>query len=255
VTYGRRVLVHPDVPSLVGAVAARFLTKLVDLLEDRDEVHIALTGGTVGTDVLRGVAGSPMRDSIDWGRVHFWWGDERFVPKHDRDRNEVQARDALLASLPTPEDHIHPFLASDEIGDLEAAAEAYSAELRAHAHGEAAVPRFDITFLGVGPDGHVASLFPGFPQHDGPATVIGVRNAPKPPPDRLSLTYPALNESARIWLVLAGAEKASALGLALAGASPSEVPSAGVQGRKRTVYFVDRAAASQVPQNLIGNEY
>jgi 6-phosphogluconolactonase len=255
VTYGRRVLVHPDVPSLVGAVAARFLTKLVDLLDERDEAHIALTGGTVGTDVLRGVAGSPMRGSIDWGRVHFWWGDERFVPKHHEDRNEVQARSALLGSLPTPEDHIHPFPASDEIGDLEDAADAYATELRAHAHGGLAVPRFDITFLGVGPDGHVASLFPGFPQHDGPATVIGVRNAPKPPPDRLSLTFPALNESARIWLVLAGAEKASALGLALAGASPNEVPSAGVQGRKRTVYFVDQAAASQVPQNLIGNEY
>jgi 6-phosphogluconolactonase len=255
VTYGRRVLVHPDLPSLVGAVAARFLTKLVDLLEQRDEVHIALTGGTAGTDVLRGMAGSPMRDSIDWTRVHFWWGDERFVPKQDPDRNEKQARDALLTQLPTPEDHIHPFPASDEIADLDAAAAAYAEELARHANGEAAVPRFDITFLGVGPDGHVASLFPGFPNHEGPGTVIGVRDSPKPPPNRLSLTFPALNESTRIWLVLAGAEKASALGLALAGASPSEVPSAGVQGRKRTVYFVDQAAASQVPQNLIASQY
>lgn len=254
-TIGRRVLVHPDLPSLVGAVAARFLTKLVDLLDDRDQVHIALTGGTAGTDVLRGVASSPMRGSIDWTRVHFWWGDERFVPKDDPDRNEKQAREALLAALPTPEEQIHPFPASDEIADLDAAAAAYAAELRRHAHGDESVPRFDITFLGVGPDGHVASLFPGFPRHEGPATVIGVRDAPKPPPNRLSLTFPALNESARIWLVLAGAEKASALGLALAGASASEVPSAGVQGRKRTVYFVDRAAASQVPQDLIVNEY
>jgi 6-phosphogluconolactonase len=255
VTYGRRVLVHPDVPTLVGAVAARFLTKLVDLLEERDQVHIALTGGTVGTDVLRGVATSPMWDGIDWTRVHFWWGDERFVPRDDPDRNERQAREALLASLPTPEQNIHPFPASDELPDLEQAAATYGEELRRHANGGAAVPRFDITFLGVGPDGHVASLFPGFPDHDGPGTVIGVRNAPKPPPDRLSLTFPALNESTRIWLVLAGAEKASALGLALAGASPNEVPSAGVQGRKRTVYFVDQAAASQVPQNLIASQY
>jgi 6-phosphogluconolactonase len=255
VTYGRRVLVHPDLPSLVGAVAARFLTKLVDLLDERDEVHIALTGGNAGTDVLRGVAGSPMRDSIDWTRVHFWWGDERFVAKEDPERNEKQAREALLDRLSTPEDHIHPLPATDEIADLEAAAAAYAEELALHANDGAAVPRFDITFLGVGPDGHVASLFPGFPNHHGPATVIGVRDAPKPPPDRLSLTFPALNESTRIWLVLAGAEKASALGLALAGASPSEVPSAGVQGRRGTVYFVDQAAASQVPQNLIVNEY
>jgi 6-phosphogluconolactonase len=255
VTYGRRVLVHPDVASLVGAVSARFLTKLVDLLEDREQVHISLTGGTSGTDVLREVGRSPMRDSIDWTRVHFWWGDERFVPKDDPERNEKQAREALLASLPTAEDHIHPFPASDEIEDLDAAAAAYAAELQRYAHGDGSVPRFDITFLGVGPDGHVASLFPGFPNHDGPQPVIGVRDAPKPPPNRLSLTLPALNESARIWLVLAGAEKASALGLALAGASASEVPSAGVQGRKHTVYFVDRAAASQVPPELIANEY
>jgi 6-phosphogluconolactonase len=255
VTYGRRVLVHPDVASLVGAVSARFLTKLVDLLDDREQVHISLTGGTVGTDVLRGVAASPMRDSIDWSRVHVWWGDERFVAKDDPERNEKQAREALLDLLPIPEDHIHPFPASDEIEDLEAAAAAHSEELRRHAHGDGSVPRFDITFLGVGPDGHVASLFPGFPDQDGPQPVIGVRDAPKPPPNRLSLTLPALNESARIWLVLAGAEKASALGLALAGAAASEVPSAGVQGRKRTVYFVDRAAASQVPQDLIANEY
>ncbi len=254
-TNGRRVLVHPDVPTLVGAVAARFLTKLVDLLEERDEVHIALTGGTVGTDVLRGVATSPMRDGIDWTRVHFWWGDERFVPKDDPERNERQARDALLTSLPTPDENIHPFPASDEIADLAEAADRYAVMLREAAHGDAVAPKFDITFLGVGPDGHIASLFPGFPDHDGPGPVIGVRNAPKPPPDRLSLTMPVLNASIRVWMVLAGAEKASALGLALAGVSPNEVPAAGVQGRKRTVYFVDQAAASQVPQNLIASQY
>jgi 6-phosphogluconolactonase len=255
VTNERRVLVHPDVDALTAAVAARFLTKLVDLLDDYDSVNVVLTGGTVGTGTQRAIASSGMRNTIDWSRVHFWWGDERFVPKQDPDRNEKQARDALLTQLPTPEDHIHPFPASDEIADLDAAAAAYAEELARHANGEAAVPRFDITFLGVGPDGHVASLFPGFPNHEGPGTVIGVRDSPKPPPNRLSLTFPALNESTRIWLVLAGAEKASALGLALAGASPSEVPSAGVQGRKRTVYFVDQAAASQVPQNLIASQY
>ena len=82
-----------------------------------------------------------------------------------------------------------------------------------------------------------------------------VRNAPKPPPDRLSLTLPAINTSQRVWMVLSGAEKASALGLALAGASEDEVPVAGVQGRKRTVFFVDQAAAAQVPERLIAPEY
>ncbi len=253
-TNERRVLVHPDVDALTAAVAARFLTKLVDLLDDYDTANIVLTGGTVGAGTQRAIASSGMRNTIDWNRVHFWWGDERFVPKQDPERNEVQAREALLDRIAVPESNIHPFPASDEIEDIERAAAAYAEVLLEHADGNASVPRFDITFLGVGPDGHIASLFPDRDCH-GPATVIPVRNAPKPPPDRLSLTLPAINSSHRVWMVAAGAEKATALGLALAGASEDEVPVAGVQGRKRTVFFVDAAAAKNVPENLIAQSY
>ena len=255
-TNERRVLVHPDLPGLVSAVSARFLTKVVDLLDEVNDVNVVLTGGTVGGDVQRAVATSPMRTAIDWTRVHFWWGDERFVPKDDPDRNELQAREALLDLLPTPQSNIHPFPASNEVDDIDQAAATYADVLLQHAAPGSTVPRFDITFLGVGPDGHIASLFPerdGY--RDGPKTVIAVRNAPKPPPERLSLTLPAINTSQRVWMVLAGAEKASALGLALAGASEDEVPVAGVQGRKRTVFFVDQAAAAQVPERLIAPEY
>ena len=253
-TNERRVLVHPDVDALTAAVAARFLTKVVDLLDDYDTVNVVLTGGTVGAGTQRAIASSGMRNTIDWSRVHFWWGDERFVPKQDPERNEVQAREALLDRIGVPESNIHPFPASDEIEDIDRAAAAYAEVLLEHADGSASVPRFDITFLGVGPDGHIASLFPDRDCH-GPATVIPVRNAPKPPPDRLSLTLPAINSSHRVWMVAAGAEKATALGLALAGASEDEVPVAGVQGRKRTVFFVDSAAAQNVPQNLIAQSY
>ncbi|MCU1473928.1 6-phosphogluconolactonase [Amnibacterium sp.] len=253
-TNERRVLVHPDVDALTAAVAARFLTKLVDLLDEYTTVNVVLTGGTVGAGTQRAVATSGMRNTIDWSRVHFWWGDERFVPKQDPERNEVQAREALLDRIAVPEANIHPFPASDEIEDIDRAAAAYAEVLLEHAEGGASVPRFDITFLGVGPDGHIASLFPEREGH-GPATVIAVRNAPKPPPDRLSLTLPAINSSHRVWMVAAGAEKATALGLALAGASEDEVPVAGVQGRKRTVFFVDSAAAQNVPPNLIAQSY
>ena len=253
-TNERRVLVHPDVDALTSAVAARFLTKLVDLLDEYSTVNVVLTGGTVGAGTQRAVAASGMRNTIDWSRVHFWWGDERFVPKQDPERNEVQAREALLDRIAVPEANIHPFPASDEIEDIDRAAAAYAEVLLQHAVGSASVPRFDITFLGVGPDGHIASLFPERDGH-GPATVIPVRNAPKPPPDRLSLTLPAINSSHRVWMVAAGAEKATALGLALAGASEDEVPVAGVQGRKRTVFFVDSAAAQNVPPNLIAQSY
>jgi 6-phosphogluconolactonase len=256
VTNERRVLVHPDGEALIAAVAARFLTKVVDLLDEYDEINVVLTGGTAGGDVQRAIAASGMRGTIDWTRVHFWWGDERFVPKADPERNEVQAREALLDALQTPEANIHPFPASDEIEDIDRAAAAYAEVLQQAAPEGSAVPRFDITFLGVGPDGHIASLFPDRNASQDPGrTVVAVRNAPKPPPNRLSLTLPALNTSHRIWMVLSGAEKASALGLALAGVSPDEVPVAGAQGRKRTVFFVDSAAAAKVPHNLIASTY
>lgn len=255
-TNDRRVLVHPDTDSLTGSVAARFITKLIDLHSEFDVAHIVLTGGTVGTATQRAIAGSAARDSVDWSRVHFWWGDERFLVKSDPERNEVQARTALLHLLPTPEQNIHPFPAADETSHIDEAAAKYADQLAEYASGELPLPRFDITFLGVGSDGHIASLFPdrdGYRSAD--RLVVAVREAPKPPPDRLTLTLPALNSSARIWMVLAGADKASALGLALAGATANEVPVAGVRGRKRTVFFVDAAAAANVPQNLIAAAY
>ena len=255
-TNERRVLVHPDKEALAASVAARFLTKTIDILDDLGTANIALTGGTMGIAVLEAVNSSPARDTIDWSKVHFWWGDERFVERDSEERNERQAREALLDHLPLPPENIHPFPASDDIPDLDEAARVYAAELEAFGTEGARCPRFDITFLGVGPDGHIASLFPdraGIRETE--ATVIAERESPKPPPQRLSLTRPVLNASDRIWLVLAGADKASALGLALAGASYTEVPAAGAKGRKRTVFFVDKEAAVDVPENLIAPSY
>lgn len=252
----RRVLVHHDLPALAGAVAARFITKMIDLLDEKPEVHIVLTGGGAGIGILRAINESDARDQVDWARVHVWWGDERWVAHDHPDRNERQAREALLDHVALSPAHIHPFPAPGEAVDLDAAADAHAAELRAAATDGAEAPEFDITFLGVGPDGHIASLFP---ESDGARvtdrSVVAVRNAPKPPPERLSLTFPAINGSDRIWLALSGADKASALGLALAGAAGFEVPAAGARGRRRTVFFVDSAAAAEVPAELISREY
>jgi 6-phosphogluconolactonase len=255
-TNERRVLVHPDKASLAGAVAARFLTKTLDVLDSQEVAHIALTGGSMGSAVLEAVAASPAHTSLDWSRIHFWWGDERWLPEGDAERNDRQTRDALLDRLPLPKDQLHAFPASDSGLSLDEAADRYAEELARFGTGEVAHPVFDITFLGVGPDGHIASLFPhrsGIEVTD--RTVIAVRDSPKPPPERLSLTRPVLNASQRVWFVLAGADKASALGLALAGASREEVPVAGIKGRKRTVFFIDQDAAAEVPEQLIAREY
>lgn len=250
-TNERRVLVHPDRESLAGSVAARFITKVIDVLDEQGEANICLTGGTMGSAVLAAIASSPARDSVDWSRIDFWWSDERYLPHGDADRNDTQARVALLDALGLDESRIHAMPAPGEQADIEHAAMAYEAELAAAANDGGLYPRFDITFLGVGPDGHIASLFPDHRTvHETERVVIAELGSPKPPPERLTFTLPVINSSDRIWLVLAGADKASALGLTLAGASIDDVPAAGAHGRKRTVFFVDQEAAAEVPESL-----
>lgn len=209
----------------------------------------------MGAAVLAAVRDLPARNDVDWSAVHFWWGDERWLPAGDPERNETQAREALLDALELDETTVHPFAASDDGLDLDSAAELYSAQLLSHAAPGSDLPRFDITFLGVGPDGHIASLFPELSGiRESTASVIGVTNSPKPPSERLSLTLPTINSSVCVWLVLAGADKASALGLTLAGASVNEVPAAGVEGRAATLFFVDGDATAEVPENLTATE-
>ncbi len=252
---GRRVVVSADPVALANAVARRFVGKVGPWAADGRTVHIALTGGTMGFAVLAAVARNHKTAGVDWSRVHFWWGDERFVPRGDPDRNAVQAREALLGALPVPAANVHEMAASDEGVDLDAAARAYADELARFGTEEQAWPTFDICFLGVGPDAHIASLFPDRPEiHITDRATAPVRDSPKPPPERITLTRPVINSSDRVWLVLAGADKASALGLALAGASYASVPAAGAKGRKKTMLFVDRAAAAEVPPDLIDPE-
>jgi 6-phosphogluconolactonase len=255
-TNERRVLVHSDSEALAASITARFLTKVIDLLDEREKINVVLEGGRVGVRVLETINASPARDGVDWSRVHFWWGDERWVPRGHEERNDAKARRALLDHIDQPAECVHAFAASDEGLTLDEAVVAYAEELASHADADAALPTFDITFLGVGPDGHTASLFPDSGEVlERDATVVAVRDSPKPPPERLSLTRHVLNSSQRIWVEMSGSDKASVLGLALAGASYTEVPIAGIKGRKRTVFFVDSAAASEVPDNLIAPDY
>ncbi|NKY38940.1 SLC13 family permease, partial [Cellulomonas septica] len=127
----RDVVVHPDATVLAEAVAARLLTRLLDLQSHRSPVHVVLTGGTVGIASLAAVARSPLRDAVDWSGVHLWWGDERFLPDGDADRNETQAREALLDGLDAlPAANVHPMPAqSDDVPTPEASAAAYARTL------------------------------------------------------------------------------------------------------------------------------
>lgn len=252
----KRVVVETTPGAVAERVADRFLTRLRARTRNGRIAHVALTGGSMGGAVLRATLEHPRAANIDWSLVHFWWGDERWVARDDADRNAVQSRAALLDHIPVPPENIHETAAAGEGMTLDEAAVAYTAELAQFGTDENPWPSFAVCFLGVGPDGHIASLFPDRPEVTvTDAAVLPVRNSPKPPPERITLTRPVLNASKRVWLVLTGADKASALGLALAGASYTSVPAAGAKGRKRTVFFVDDAAASEVSPDLIDPAY
>lgn len=242
----RTVVVHPDARSLAVTTGARLLLHIVDAQAVRSPVHVVLTGGTVGIQLLAEAAANPLRDLVDWADVHIWWGDERFVTAQDGDRNALQAREALLGSVPVPEANIHEMPAArpgePTFGADEAAAE-HAAELARHAPEGAMTPVFDVVLLGMGPDMHVASLFPGHPARDaaGVATV-GVHDSPKPPPSRVSLTFEAINRAREVWVVAAGPEKADAVAAGLANDPVSSA--AHVHGTERTLWLVDAAAAA-----------
>ena len=249
------VVVHRDAGLLAEAAAARLVTRLVDVQAARGHAHVVLTGGGVGTATLAALAGTPARDAVDWSALDVWWGDERFLPDGDPERNVTQAREALLDAVPLPPERVHPMAPSGgPFGDdVDAAARHYAAQLAAASrpedHGD--VPAFDVVMLGVGPDGHIASLFPSHPaMYETERSVIGVRGSPKPPPNRISLTLRAINSAQEIWLLAAGAEKAGPVALALTQAGEVAVPAAGAAGRSRTLWLLDRAAAAQLPPGL-----
>lgn len=244
-----QVVVHPSKELLAQAVAVRLVTALLDAQAARGSACVVLTGGSIGTAALAQVAASPLRATVDWGRVEVWWGDERFLPSGDPERNETQARAALLDHVPLDPARVHAMAASDgpDGPDLDAAAQRYAAALTtAAANDPTGLPRFDVMLLGVGPDGHVNSLFPGHPGVAERRSVIGVRDSPKPPPTRLSLTLPVVGKAEHVWLLVAGADKARVVRQALDGGAPEQIPAAGARGAQSTRWLLDRAAATRL---------
>jgi 6-phosphogluconolactonase len=244
------VIVYRDGTLLAQAVAARLVTGLTDAVAARGSASVVLTGGGIGTKVLEELAAAPARDAIDWRHLDIWWGDERFVPAGDPDRNETGARAALLDHVDADPARVHPMPGPDgpDGDDPDAAAARYASWLAdaAKPQDQGPVPAFDVLMLGIGPEGHVASLFPGMPALGDDRPAVAVRNSPKPPPTRLSLTLPSIQAAREVWILASGEEKADAVALALSGDGPEPVPAAGARGRQRTLFLLDGAAAAKV---------
>ena len=248
------VFVYASGDLLASAAAARTVTRLADGIAARGHAHLVLTGGGIGTKVLAAIAAAPARDAVDWRLVDFWWGDERFEVTGDPERNETGARAALLDKLGVDQARVHAVPGPDgpDGDDPDAAAARYAAELAAAARqargGEnSAVPAFDVLMLGVGPEGHVASIFPESPAAYATGSVVAVRNSPKPPPTRVSLTFSAIQAAREVWVLASGAEKADAVAEALSGVSQDKLPAAGARGRDRTLFLLDQEAAAKLP--------
>lgn len=241
------LVVLEDGAAVAGDVASRLLGRLEQVQASGGVAQIGLTGGSIADAMHRELARRAADSSVDWSRVVVWWGDERFVDSGSGDRNARQAREAFLDQLPLDPAHVHEVPAADQVESAEAAAADYAAAIQAHGGG-----RFDVLMLGLGPDGHVASLFPGHPALSVDDQVaVAVHDSPKPPPDRVSLTFGALNRAASVWFLVSGDDKAQAVARARSIDSPTasdvaECPGRGVRGQDETLWIVDEAAASQL---------
>lgn len=227
----------PD--ELADGAAQQLLARLVQLQAEQGHAHLCLTGGRVANKVYGSVADQAQDSELDATKLDLWWGDERFVGLTDPDRNALQSLSILARTLHLPPDQVHPMPGRDGQMDPDAAAYSYARDL-----GDTI---FDVCLLGMGPDGHVASIFPDHASFD-PTTamVIGVSDSPKPPSERISLTLNAINQSKAVWMLVTGEDKAEAVAKAIAG--DWFLPAARVHGTQETLWFLDSAAASLLPR-------
>lgn len=238
----RDVVTLPGPDQVADAVAVRFLER-ISAAQDRGETpNVALTGGTVARLVHRAIAARAAAYAVDWDRVVFWFGDERFVVRESAERNAGQAREDFLDAVGAT--RVHEVPAVEDADGVTDAARRYADLVHAELLHDDGAGEFDLVLLGMGPDGHVASLFPGYPQlavED--ALAVPVLDSPKPPPLRVTLTFRALNTSRAVWFLVTGAEKAAATARAWAfDGSVAETPARGISGPSIT-WFVDEAAA------------
>jgi 6-phosphogluconolactonase len=239
------IAVYPDTNTL-SQQAAQFIVRLAnESIVTRGRFSIALSGGST-PKVLYGLLGSePYRDQIDWSKVDIFWSDERCVPPDSADSNYHMAREVLLSRVPLSPQQVHRMPADQP--DHDAAAQAYTHEMR-QSFGTDGIPHFDLIQLGMGPEGHTASLFPHQASLHEQQRLVMYVNVPKPPPARLTFTPPILNAARHMLFLVTGAEKADAVQAVLEGDyNPEEYPAQIVRPASgEVVWMLDEAAAGKL---------
>jgi 6-phosphogluconolactonase len=238
----RKLTIVPDAAALAQEAATRLLARLA---EPRDRFAVVLTGGSSPEGLYRLLATEPYRSQIPWQRVHWFWGDDRFVPQSDERSNAGTARRLFLDRVPAPTATVHAI--PTDAANVDEAARQYQAELRAFYGADQldpGRPLFDVVLMGVGGDGHTASLFPGQPQvNETRQWVVGVPQAGMEPyVPRVSLTLPALASTRDMLFLVTGRSKREILGRVLSGA---DLPAARAHSQGDLVWLVDRDAAPE----------
>ena len=236
--------VLPDPVAVAAAAADRMAETIRESVRRSGSASIALSGGRTPRLLYERLAAAHA-GTVPWRQVHVWWGDERFVPEDDADTNYRMARETLLDRVAIPPDQIHPISTSP--ADPEAAARAYERTLE-QTFGRG-LPRFDLLLLGIGGDGHTASLFPRSPALSETTRRVVVTLAPTAPTTRLTMTFPVLNNASSVQFVVTGAEKASVLRRVLeGGCAPVDCPAAGVRPSSgEVVWWLDQAVYARHP--------
>ncbi len=238
----RNVTVLPDLATVAAAAADHTIAVLREAQTHRDPVHIALAGGSTPRAINALLSLEPRRSAIDWTRVVFWFGDERCVPPDDPESNYRMNRETLLDPLGIPRDRVHRMHGED---DPAAAAADYAAILESTL---GRVPPLDLVLLGMGPDGHTASLFPGTVAAIEKSDLCVAHYVPKLDRWRITLTPTTINNARSVAIMATGAEKADALNAVLNGPrQPDVYPSQAIHPRSGELHwFVDAAAAAKL---------
>lgn len=246
-----RLRIENGVESLAQAAAEEFTAAVAAALQDQERCAVALTGGSTPRVFYRRLAAEPFRDRLPWDRIHFFWGDERHVPPDHADSNFRMAHEAMLAAVPAPPENIHRIPAEDP--DAARAASLYEQTLRDFfALREGDFPRFAILLLGLGPDAHIASLFPGNSALRERERLVVAPWAQHLGAFRITLTVPVLNRAARTFFLVSGEGKADAVYAVLKGErDPDRYPGQLIQPGKgpeagSVLWLLDRAAAGRL---------